>query len=165
MLPQEHVLTAPKRQLAREQLEQDHTERVDIRPAISQMALSRRLLRRQIAGRAHHRPLHRLADFALVRLTDFARVSFRQAKVSNVWLIFGVDQDVLRLQVAMDNPLLVSVVSCLSDRRTKPCRVLKGESSTGEPFVEGEPIYKLTRDVELLSFSTHCVDCDDIGVP
>jgi hypothetical protein len=99
-----------KSALAGQHLIQDGAKREDISPMIDQLASHH--FRRHIAGRAHHRArlgfvsLSRRA-VVLVYLPLLRLHQFRQAEVQNLDPAFFGDEQVLRLQVAMNDAFVV----------------------------------------------------------
>ena len=100
----DEVLTG-ERHLAREQLVEDDTERVDVRVLVHTLAL--RLLGRDVVGRPEHGPGLRHSVLHVERAGD--------AEVGHLRLAVAVQQDVLRLDVAVDEPLLVRERESLRD--------------------------------------------------
>ncbi len=96
---------AGERHLTGEQLVQDDTERVDVGVLVHTLALC--LLRRDVVGRAEHRPGLGHPVLHVEGAGD--------AEVRHLRLAVAVEQDVLRLDVTMDKPLLVGEGEPLRD--------------------------------------------------
>ena len=85
---------------AHQQLIKDRAEAVDVAAAVHAMPFTPRLFGTHVVGRP---------DMARTTTTRIV-VLERQAEIDEVRLAFGVDQDVARLDVPVDQPLLVGVV-------------------------------------------------------
>ena len=88
---------ARERHLARQQLEEHDPSRVEIRRLVDRRAA--RLLRREVLRRADDRAF----------LRHLARAGARDAEVGDLHDAFGVDDDVVRLDVAVDHAVSVRV--------------------------------------------------------
>ena len=106
-LVQQHPRRAAERQLAGQQLVEDHAEAVDVGAAVDLVRLAAGLLGAHVGGRAQH--------LALERHRDLARVALGQAEVHDVRAARRRRHDVRRLDVAMDHALLVGVVQGVGD--------------------------------------------------
>jgi hypothetical protein len=122
-----------QRRRAGEQLIEKHARRVDIASCIDVEIVELRLLGRHVQGRAHHGPMRCMQGF----FRESARGGvhrFSQAEVDDLrhgLVVVRRHQDVRGLQIAVDDPLLVSVLHGLADlheeaqslRHTRPRRV------------------------------------------
>ena len=90
----------PERQPAREQLVKDHAEAPDVR-GCGELP-GGRLFGRHVAGRAH--------DFGGAGDSNFVFQNLGQPEVGDVWCALRIKQDVARLEVAMDDAVLMSIV-------------------------------------------------------
>src|SRR6478672_2175477 len=92
----------------------DYPQAEDVAAAIDTMPLATGLLWTHVSGRAGvHRPL---ADVLFLEC---------QPEVSDIRLATGVQQDVARLDVPVDESLAVSIVQRLGNRRYQFPRLLK----------------------------------------
>src|SRR5262249_41930522 len=100
---QQHPAVAAKWPLTREQLVEDNAEAVDIRSGIDPAGLPPRLLGGHVGRRAENvaGQGHRITLVGL---------SFGKAEVHDVGPAFLVEQDIRRLDIAMDNAVPVSII-------------------------------------------------------
>ena len=136
----EHPRVAAERQLAGEQLEQNHAQRIDVAAAIGRVGFALGLLGRHVGRRAQDLAVHRDGHFA-----DFAA---GQAEVHEVRLAVAVDHDVGRLQVAVDDALLVGVVQGVGDFRAQLGRLAAGQLLAGEPVAQRHAADEVADDVD-----------------
>ena len=110
------VRVSLERLLAREQLVEDRSERKNVRAVVDRESLH--LLGRHVARRPHDRPGLRVAR-ACRRARLLARSdgldSLRQAEVEDLEVAVSRDEEVLRLQVSVDDALLVCGGEALCD--------------------------------------------------
>lgn len=92
-----------ERDAAREQVIECRTQPIDITAARHLPSPSRRLLRRDVAGRANH--LATQAHFGI------AFEPLDQSEVRHRGLVGTIDEDVRRFQVPMQDPMLVGIVN------------------------------------------------------
>ena len=93
---------------------EDRSQPVDVGRGRQCAAFARSLLGRHVGGRADDRPR--------VRQLAVPLDSLGQAEVGDMRLTIGIDQDIRRLQVAMEDASLVSVVDRLGRRRQQSSR-------------------------------------------
>lgn len=92
-----------ERWLASKQLVEDRTQAVDIRRGRQAFALTRRLFGRHIGGCAEDGGTHRQAGIILRQLG--------QPEIRDMRFALIVEQDIGRLQIAMENAALVGVMN------------------------------------------------------
>ena len=117
---------------------------------------ARRLLRRHV-GRSPH-------DGARLRQVAVALDPPGQAEVGHVRLAALVDQDVRRLQVAVEDPALMGVVHRLRDDRDQPGRGADVAAEVAEPLVEAGAGDQLHAEVMQAPALADLEDRDDVGV-
>ena len=105
-LPQQLLAVLPvEGRPQRQQLVQRRAQRVDVGAVVDRHALGQRLLRAHVTQRAHQVARHRQAGLAVLHVG--------QAEVGHPQLAAPVQQQVGRLDVAMDDAQLVGVVQRL----------------------------------------------------
>ena len=114
------------------------------------------LFGRHVGGRAE--------DLAVHRHRHFARFAAGQAEVHEVRLAVAVDHDVGRLQVAMDDALLVGMVQRVGDLGAQLGRFAAGELLAGEPVAQRDAADEVADDVDDVAIAADFVDADDAGV-
>ena len=128
------VAVAAERDLARQHLEQQHAQRIDIR-AVIDLDLPLALLGGHVVRGSHDRPGARLVADLLI-----GQRQFREAEVEHLDEVAAraavvAQEDVLGLEVAVDDPLLV--------RRVERVRDLAGDGKRGrgvQPVFAPQPI-------------------------
>ena len=137
--------------VACEQLVEHDAERIDV--GRRRHRLARRLLRREVVARAEHRPGLRDAVLDVERAGD--------AEVGDLGLAVSVQQNVLRLHVAVHDPVLVREAESLGDRE----RELDRASDRERPGALDELLEVLTvdelEDDELVPVGLAAVDHRD----
>ena len=99
-------------QAAGQQLVQDHAQRVHVAARVELERIGEHLLGAHVGERADELP-----DVGLQRRLRVAVGDARHAEVEDLRLPGFVDQDVARLQVAVDDAALVRVVDRVADLR------------------------------------------------
>mmetsp|Transcript_91058 Transcript_91058/g.271826 ORF Transcript_91058/g.271826 Transcript_91058/m.271826 type:complete len:237 (-) Transcript_91058:1222-1932(-) len=147
------VVVVAKRQSAADKLEEDHAERPDVH--LATVALARHDLRRHVVQRARH------CEGAVSHRVKL----LGQAKVYELEVPPLVQEDVLRLQVAVDYPPLVQRLQEEDQRANVELRILSVEKShPGHVVVEGAPRDQLRQDVEALRGLKSSDQAQDEGV-
>ena len=119
-------LKFPYRQLAREQLVKNHAERVDVRAMIRLRGV-RRLLRRHVSRRAQHavlREARRIRHGNSGSGIEAGAHDARDAEVRDLHTACLIQQQVLRLDVAMHDAVVMRELQRLADRRHNGQRLL-----------------------------------------
>ena len=137
---------------AGQQLVQNRAQAVDVGQRGDFPPLPGRLLRRHVGRRPHDGPG---AGQLAVALNPPG-----QAKVGNVGLSLAVQQDVPRLEVAVDDAALVGVVNRSSDRGEQPCRLLGGAPKASQRAA----LDQLHAEVRLPLVFADLVDGHDVGM-
>src|SRR5688572_3713468 len=88
----------------------------------------------------------------------------RQSKTRDERLAFRIEQDVGRLEVAMDQPLAMGRVDCFRDARDQPRCLVMGQSFTLKMMGQVMAIDKLVNDDNLACFYKNVVDRYDVPV-
>ena len=124
-------LKFPDRQLAREQLVKNHAERVDVRAMIRLRGV-RRLLRRHVSRRAQHavlREARRIRHGSPGSGIEGGAHDPRDAEVRDLYTACLIQQEVLRLDVAMHDAAVVRELQRLADRRHNGQRLRRREAA------------------------------------
>ena len=154
---QEHPGGAAERRLAGHQLIKHDPEAVDVAPTVGPMAVAAGLLGRDVGGRAE--------DLALQRQGALVPASPGQAEVGDVGAAVAVDQDVRRLEVAVDDPSPMGVVDGPGDRQDQAGRLAGRDRPVLEPAGQGRAVDVLADEVAGPVDPAGVVDGDDPGVP
>ncbi len=155
-LHHEHPRIAAERKLAGEQLEEDHAEAVNIASAVGLVAFAARLLGGHVRRSAEHA--------AVDRERELAGVALGQAKIHDVRLAFEIDHHVARLEIAMDDALLVGIVQGAGDLSAKLGGLARGEALGREPVSERDAADKVADDVDRVLGASDFVNAHDVGV-
>ena len=144
---------AGERDLAREHLVQHHTERVEIGARVDGRPAC--LLRREVLRRADDR----------AHLRHLGRAGPRDAEVRHLQPAVAADDDVVRLDVAVNDPVAVGEreraqdLARIVDRDRDRCRAVADEQ-----LLERAPVEVLHRDVVGALGATAIEDRDDVRV-
>ena len=139
--------------LSRQELVEDDAERVEIRARIDLAAA--RLLGREVLRRPHDR----------ARLGHLARPGARDPEVRHLHAALAVDEDVVRLDVAVDDAMPVRE----AERGEDLARVLdrdvdRSGAAADDQLLEGAAVEELHRDVVRVLRVAAVVDRDDVRV-
>ena len=140
---------------AREQLVQDRAEAIDVRGR-ADVAAALRLLGRHITGRAE--------DGASAGAFPIAVEPLGQAEVGDVRFILAVEQNVRRLQVAMDDPMPVGMMDGPGDAAPIDRRVPAGDRPARQLAGQADPLDELHREEVLPIDLADLEDRDDVRV-
>jgi hypothetical protein len=165
---------APECALACGHLVHHAPEREDVGPVVDDATAD--LLRRHVADGAHHHAGLGLAQHrppvGCLAVDQRARLDLpRQAEVEDLHAPVGSDEDVLGLQVAMDDALVVSSGEAIGDR-SADLQCLSGwQGAAGEPLAQRlafEQLHHRIRDggARPRSGDVHAeiVNCQDVGM-
>ena len=141
---------------AGQQFVQDRAQAVHVGCRADLGPVARRLLGRHVAWRAR--------DYAGGRHVDCAGEHLREAEVGHVGLAIGVEQDVRRLQVAVNDPLLVQMFDGPSHGGHQPHGGVDADWSLLDPFGEALAGDVLHREEVLAVKLADVVDVDDVRV-
>jgi hypothetical protein len=155
-LVQEHAEGPAKREFAGEHLVEDDAKAVDVEATVHLVGLAAGLLRANVRRRAQ--------DLAVEGHGDLADVALGQAEVGHDRGAIGPDQDVQRLDVALDDPQAVGVVQGLGDAERKPCRLLGRRPTCAQQVGQGHALNEVADQVRDAGLSADLVDGDDAGV-
>ncbi len=145
---------APKGTTPREQLIEDHAQAEEIRAAIDPVALAPGLLGAHV-GRSPGQP----AFPAKVLLPE------RQPEVGYDRLVRRVEQDIGRLDVAVDQVPRMGVVQRLGDRRHQLGRLPKGHPALTQPVCQVGALDVLGDHVAQAGLGpAHVIDGHDVGM-
>ena len=127
---------------AGEHFEEHAAERPDVCPAVDRLAP--RLLRAHVGRRAEHGPLVDARSGQVRRYREVgmrgAFPHFRQPEVEHLDHAVASDLDIRRLDVAMNNPLLVRGFEGFSDLTRDGHRLVDRQRSTCDPVRERRPV-------------------------
>ena len=148
-----HRAVALEGDLAREHLEEHDADRVEVRPLVYPLALG--LFRRKVLCRAE--------DGARLRHALVAGV--RDAEVGDLHGARVVDEDVLRLHVAVDHAVLVGVGECREQAQRDADRVVAAEpAAPPDELFEGLALDVLHHDEVGAVEGAPVEDGDEVGV-
>ncbi len=133
---------------------EDEAERVDVGPPVDLLALE--LLGRHVVGRAY--------EVAVLREGRPGEVA-REAEVGELRAPRAeLDEDVLGLHVAVDDPALVGVLEALGDLGREAGEGAPVDLSVDERPLEVLPLDEVHGEPALLPVEAHVVHLDDRGV-
>ena len=141
---------------AGEHLVEDRSQRVDVGRRADLAGQPLRLLGGHVAGRPHHLAADGLAVLDLQPLG--------QAEVGDLRRAVGVEQDVGRLQVAVDDPDAVDRADGAGERGHQLGGLAGRHRRAGQPLGERAPLEHLEREVRHAADLAHLVDLDDVGM-
>ena len=170
--------SALERTLPAGHLVQHDAEREDVRAVIHRAPGD--LLGRHVGHRAHHDPLARLQE-RLVRChvlrtcrtgtcsthrrtshASHCRTQFREAEVEHLDAAVGGDHDVGRLEIAVDDALVVRGGQCVGDRERDRHQAFTGQTAVGNQSIERLTLDQLHREeVDAVRFLDR-IDRDDV---
>ena len=146
---------AGERDVARQQLPEDDAERVDV--GRGRDGLAARLLRREVLAGAEHRAGLRDAVLDVERARD--------AEVGHLHLALAAEEDVLRLHVAVDEPVLVGEGEPVGDRERELERLPdRKPARTHEELLQVLAVDVLEDDVLAAVVVPAVDDGDDVRV-
>jgi hypothetical protein len=144
---------ARERHVAGEHLVEDDADRVEIGGSGHLRAAS--LLRREVVGGAHDR----------AGLGHLRRAGARDAEVGDLQPLFGADQDVVRLDVAVDDPVLVREAERRQDLPRVRDRLCGTQAAVlSDQLLQARSVDDLHRDVVGAFGLAPVVDRDDVRV-
>ena len=149
---------AAQRQLPGQHLVEDDAQRVDVGPVID-LQRPLHLLRGHVVQRAHHLPRPGQREVAGV-----AAQQLGQAEVGDLHAALAVQQDVLRLDVAVDDALLVGVLQGVADLRHDPQRLLRLQVAVAQQLPQVDAVHVLHDEVVEAAGLAEIVDGDDVGM-
>ena len=114
------------------------------------------LLRRHVAGRAH--------DLTRAGQTAVALELLRQPEVGDPRVAVLVEQDVARLEVAVNHAALVGIVDRFGNRGHQRGRLAGRKRSVGQPLGQALALDEAHREVVLALVLADLEDRDDPGV-
>ena len=114
------------------------------------------LLRRHVAGRAH--------DLTRAGQTAVALELLRQPEVGDPRVAFLVEQDVARLEVAVDHAALVGIVDRVGHRGHQRGRLAGRQRPVGQPLRQALALDEAHREVVLALVLADLVDRHDARV-
>ena len=156
-LQQQHPPVAAERQLAGQQLVEDDAEAVDVAAGVDPVRLAAGLLGAHVGRRAQH-----LAVEGHRRLVGLA---LGQAEVHQVRPAVVVEHDVRRLDVAVDDAVVVGVVQGLGDLGDQLGRVAERDRPVPQPVGQGLALDELLDQVARAVVGlADLVEGDDAGV-
>jgi hypothetical protein len=115
--------------------------------------------------RSSWRPSRRAQDPAGVGHGHLARLAPGQAEVHQVRLALGVQHDVGRLEVAVDDAGPVGVLQGVGDGGAQLGGLARRQPAVGGEVGQRRPLDEVADDVDLPALAADLVDGDDVGVP
>ena len=156
---------AGERAAPRQHLVEHDAEREDVGAMVRGVAVH--LLRRHVAHGPHHDAGHRLWRGGQRRVRQALggwRRELGQAEVEDLDAVLRRDEDVRRLQVAMDDALLVGCAQPVRDLRAEVERAAQRQPSPRQQPVERRAVEELGNDVGEAALDADVEDRDDVGV-
>ena len=164
------------RQFAGEHLVKHHAQRVNIR-AMIHLARRLNLLRRHVLRRAHDtacvgqfggravllRRLPALAD-RQVSPTIIPNNNLRQTKIRHLHAATAVQQNILRLDVAVDDALVVRELQRVADLRHDGQRLAGGNAFLRQQLAERDAVHKFHEQIVKSAGLAVVVNGDDVGM-
>jgi hypothetical protein len=122
----------------------DDAKGVDVGSRIDQIGIAGDLLRAHIGNRANH-----LTGAGVQRRADVGVDGAGQTEVEHLRLTRRVDEDVRRLEIAMDDAFLVGVFDRVADLDEQPQTFRDAQRPLGDVVVERASAHQLHREVRL----------------
>ncbi len=141
---------------AGEHLVEDRSQRIDVGRRADLAGQSLRLLGGHVAGRPH--------DLAADGVAILDLQPLGQAEVGDLRRAVGVEQDVGRLQVAVDDPDAVDRTDGAGERGRQLGGLAGRHRRAGQPLGERASLEHLEREVRHAADLAHLVDLDDVGM-
>ena len=85
-----------------------------------------------------------------------------QAEITDVRMSLPVDQDVRRLEIPMQNTVVVGVLDCPANRNQQMGCFEPRHGSIGQPSRQGRSLDELHREIRLPVAITHLEDRHDV---
>src|SRR5262249_12188251 len=89
---------------------------------------------------------------------------FGEPEIKNLYVVAGGNEDVRRLDVAMNNALGVGGFKCVGNFDSKRQQQAGFERPEGDPMLKGVAFQELHRDERLISVPSDFVDGADVGM-
>ena len=152
------VVLGTERGPACQQLVKNRSKGVDVGKRPDLMRLAGRLLRGHVAGSADHRPGLRLSQAGERRVGEL----LRQAEVRHLRHPGGRQKDVRRLQIAVDDAVLVDEVHRPGQSADQFGRLHRRDRRRADLVGEASPLDVLEREKRLPLMLADLVDGDDV---
>ena len=156
LLVDDRLRCAAERSKLRQHLIQHDSQGIDIRAAVGFSALAKGLLRRHVAGRSDDRA------FGGDRL--FRGELLGDSEVGDERLSVSIQDDVGRLEVPMDDALLMCVIGGASDDRHQMDGPIHLEPAACQFRFQVLPVYELAGDEDLAVLDADFIDRDNVRV-
>ena len=153
-LVHQHPRITAERKFARYQFKQNDAERIQVRAPVRRMSFSARLFGRHIGGRPKH--------LSVKRDRNLANFPSGQTKIHEVRLPIAIDQNVGRLEVAVDHAAIMSVLKGVDNCRADFGGLAHRGLLAREPIVERNAADEITDDVHRVAVASHLVHAHDI---